>query len=209
MTKAELSTAKKEFKKKVEKTKYCRINACKRCGEWKSFLIFISFIYNICLVVVSVLSISLFKDKYILNVVITILSVIVFASSLFVSSLDYSRKANEYRHCYEALEELLCKLKLSQTEQDFCSISEKYDTIIHFSLNHDEIDYCRLRNEYPDFFKEANTDDKEFEKQKIEYKKKYKKLVAKYVILKTVLTAIVFYPVYIVIKLIVSKVISK
>lgn len=209
MTKNELSAAKQEFKKKVEKTKYCRINACKRCEEWKGFLIFISFIYNICLVVVSVLSISFFSDIYPLSVVITILSVIVFASSLFGSSLDYSRKANEYRHCYEALEELLCKLKLSQSEQEFCSISEKYDTIIHFSLNHDEIDYCRLRNEYPDFFKEPNHDKNDFEKQKNEYKKKYRKLVAKHVLLKTILTAIVFYPVYVFVKFAISKLVAK
>ena len=203
----EFEKEKHAFIERVKKTKYCRINAFKRCNEWKTFLIFISFVYNMCLVVVSIFSISLFKEQYWMNVFITILSVIVFTISLFVSSLDYSRKANEYCRCYEALDEIINQTKSCENEDELEAIESKYSTIIAFSINHEECDYLRFKFEYPDGPKSFMTMDDGSERTKEEAEsaaimarksiaKKYKWHLGKTRVAKFVLTGIIFYPLY-------------
>lgn len=198
---------KKSFINKVNKTKYCRINAYKRCSEWRMFLIFVSFIYNIGLVVASLLSISILKEEFGLNVAVAILSVVVFAISLFVSSLDYGRKANEYCRCYQALEELAREASISATMADFSRIEERYNTILNFSLNHEECDYWRLMVEYPNGYlsfiskDDGTTIDEDEAKKECEQfnksiKKKYGEYIAKKNLFMAVLTGIVLYPIY-------------
>ena len=150
------------FTTKVSKTKYCRINAYKRCNDWKMFLVFVSFLYNISLVVASILSISVYKEVSLLNVAIAVLSVIVFAISLFASSLDFSRKANEYCRCYQALEEVLREAGECKDETSLNRVKEKYNTIIDFSLNHEECDYYRFMVEYPNGIESFRNDDNGF-----------------------------------------------
>lgn len=204
---SDIESRKKTFINKINKTKYCRINAYKRCSEWRMFLIFISFIYNIGLVVVSLLSVSVFTEAFILNVIVAILSVVVFATSLFVSSLDYGRKANEYCRCYQALEELIRDANTSTSISDFNQIEEKYNTILAFSLNHEECDYWKFMNEYPNGYlsfmkkddgttiseEEAKEECKRFNK---DIQKKYNEYLAKKGLFMAVLTGVVLYPVY-------------
>ena len=195
------------FIERVKKTKYCRINAYKRCNEWKSFLLFLSFIYNMCLIVVSIFSISLFKEQYWINVFITILSVVVFTISLFVSSLDYSRKANEYCRCYEALDEIINQAYSTSNKDELRIVESRYNTIISFSINHDECDYLRFKYEYPDGPNSfllmddgsKRTDDEartESIKVETDIAKKYKWYLGKTRVAKVILTGIFFYPIY-------------
>lgn len=179
---------KDSFKKKVEKTRYCRINAYKRCKEWQGFLLFLSFVYNLALVVLSILSISLLKENYLLSVIIAITSVIVFAISLFVAGLDYSKKANEYSHCYQELDSIIRAIELSKDDKELSVVREKYDLIMKFSPNHEECDYCRYKINYPE------------EQDSVEAKKEFEKLYRRHVVqsvaIKIVLTLVVFYPLY-------------
>ena len=212
----DLENRKKAFINKVNKTKYCRINAFKRCSEWRMFLIFVSFIYNIGLVVISILSISVFREVFLLNVVVAILSVVVFAISLFVSSLDYGRKANEYCRCYQALEELIRDANICNSSSNFNQIEEKYNTILEFSLNHEECDYWKLMNEYPNGYlsfmqkddgtmiseEEAKEECKRFNR---DIQKKYNEYVAKKDLFMAVLTGFVFYPFYLVFIMIIRR----
>ncbi|MBO6261357.1 MAG: SLATT domain-containing protein [Bacilli bacterium] len=214
---AEFANRKNAFINKVSKTKYCRINAYKRCCEWRSFLVFLSFIYNIGLVVISILSISLLRDAFVLNVIVAILSVVVFAISLFVSSLDYGRKANEYCRCYQALEELIRETNSIDSLTNLCNIEEKYNTILSFSINHDECDYWKLISEYPNGYQSFICKDdgtvlseeeakKECDSFNKSIKKKYNEYLAKKIVFMLVLTGFIFYPLYIgIVKLIRRK----
>lgn len=136
---------------KLRITKWCRINAYKRCVSWKRYLQLISFLYNLSLIILSVLSLSLFKDNSIVSILIVILSVIVFSTSLYVSSLDYSRRANEYKICYTQLAELESVVqstkKTEKVKLEY--LFNQYNTIMQFSINHDEYDYVRYMKEYP------------------------------------------------------------
>lgn len=203
-----LDNEKRTFVERVKKTKYCRINAYKRCKEWKSFLLFLSFLYNMCLIVVSIFSISLYKEQYWINVFITILSVIVFTISLFVSSLDYSRKANEYCRCYEALDEIINQAKSISKEKELRVLESKYSTIIAFSINHEECDYLRFKYDYPDgpesFLimddgskRTMDEAKKASLEQSIKISKKYHWYLGKMRVVRLILTGIVFYPVYV------------
>lgn len=214
MENSSFESKKRIFIEKVKKTKYCRINAYKRCNEWKTFLIFLSFIYNMGLIVAAILSVSVLKDFYWLNVFITVLSVIVFAISLFVSSLDYSRKANEYCRCYETLDELIHSTQLIKDEKELNAMESKYNTIICFSLNHEECDYYRFKFEYPDgpnSFSQMDDgtvrDEQEAllkaNSEKIIIAKKFKTYKAKVAIYKSVLTGFIFYPLYLLFALII------
>ena len=122
--------SKKSFISKITKTKYCHINAAKRCEEWRDFLFLASFCYNILLILFSIFSISFLREYYWLNIIITVLSVVVFTISLFVFSL-FVLKNNE--PLFKSKSPMFCSVSTISFNGDFTISNVIFTHIIPFT----------------------------------------------------------------------------
>ena len=185
-------------------TRYTRINAYKRCKEWNEFFNLIGFIYNLLLIIVSIIMLIYTGEenvKLVISIMLVILSIITFSLDLFIATQDFSSRAEQYKISYNFIEGLLNELKFVD-ENDTTrikNISKKYEDHIRSSINHEEIDYYRLNFEYPNEYLEPY---KEITKIK---KSNYSKLLVRKFLIKTVLT-LFLYPFFCLISWILKKI---
>ena len=144
-----------QFKKKLNKTKYSRINAYKRCLAWNNFFKIISCVYNLAVISLSILTLipTIFQqNQTIISALLIIAAICTFALDLFLNTVSYSSKAEQYKSSYNELEALNTKLEEGCTSKGLKSIKEAYDTLIKNSINHAEQDYCKYVYEHKDVY---------------------------------------------------------
>lgn len=140
----------KKFKEQINKTKFCRINAYKRCGMWDSFYKVIACIYNLIVIGLSILILIdidvLESSQTLISAILIIAAVCTFALDLYLRVVNYGSKAEQYKSVYNELESILAEL--AEVEENFSSakfiqLRQRYATLMKNSINHDEQDYFR------------------------------------------------------------------
>lgn len=155
-----------EFREQINKTKYCRINAYKRCLMWDSFYKVIACIYNLAVIALSILMLipEIFTNNHIvISALLIVAAVCTFALDLFLRVINYGSKADQYKNAYNEIENILTDLDEVTNQKELFKIKQRYETLIKNSINHDEQDYCKYAYE--------NSQDDEFHKQ---FKSKYR-----------------------------------
>lgn len=140
----------KKFKEQINKTKFCRINAYKRCCMWDSFYKVIACIYNLIVIGLSILiliDIDVLKSSQtLISAILIIAAVCTFALDLYLRVVNYGSKAEQYKSVYNELESILAEL--AEVEENLSSdkyiqLRQRYATLMKNSINHDEQDYFR------------------------------------------------------------------
>lgn len=181
---AEQFTNKEDLIRKMDMTRYCRINAYKRCKEWDSFFNVILFVYNLIMISLSIIVLFIKGDTNLyFSIALIVFSVCTFAIDLFMGVNDYSSLAEKYKNSYNKIEHLIYELKCkAENKEQIESVYKNYLDHISSSINHEEIDYLRLCEEYPDNYMDTN---KEIAAQK---HKKYATVCFRNFMLKVILT---------------------
>lgn len=139
-----------KFKEQINKTKFCRINAYKRCGMWDSFYKVIACIYNLIVIGLSILiliDIDVLKSSQtLISAILIIAAVCTFALDLYLRVVNYGSKAEQYKSAYNELESILAEL--AEVEENlslnkFAQLRQRYATLMKNSINHEEQDYFR------------------------------------------------------------------
>lgn len=144
----DLKEQKNKFVQKVNKTKYARINAYKRCIDRKTFFKIICFTYNLIVIILSVLSIilnDLIEKNYMLLIsgLLVIFSIFAFSVDLLVASIDYGAMAEQYKFAYIKCEMILIDMEYCDKIDKFRSLENQYIELMNNSINHKEVDYAR------------------------------------------------------------------
>lgn len=155
------------FKTQIKKTLYCRINAYKRCLMWDSFYKVIACIYNLAVIALSILML-IFDEAFLrshiwFSALLVVAAVCTFALDLFLRVINYGSKADQYKSAYNEIENILTDLDAVTKKKELFELNQRYETLIKYSINHDEQDYCRYAYE--------NCQDDEFHNQ---FKSKYR-----------------------------------
>lgn len=147
----------RKFKEQINKTKYCRINAYKRCSMWDSFYKIIACIYNLIVIGLSILTLIdidvLNFSRTMTSAVLIIAAVCTFALDLFLREVNYGSKAEQYKNAYNELESILSELAALEgkfSSDKFTQLRQRYATLMKNSINHVDRDYYRYVYEYVD-----------------------------------------------------------
>lgn len=145
---------------KMEKTAYCKLNASKRNRSYANYFRFLSFFYNIGIIILSI--VLFFVKSDILNIILLLVSVAVFSISLFVASFGFGEKERDLLMSYNEITALINRLKKS-TDEEYSGIEELYTEVAHFSAIHYDADMIKLRYEYRSMFDYLKSDDEYLE----------------------------------------------
>ena len=95
--------------------------------------------YSLCLTAFSIYSVNNSTTK--LSIVLTIASVLVTVSIVFLSTKRYGERSKELKNNYLELDRLYRKLSIVDTTEKLDDFSEQYTNLLNSSENHSEYDY--------------------------------------------------------------------
>ena len=132
---------KSEFSRKVYITYKSRINAAERLKNTEKFVQGINIYYSIFLTVLAIYSFSNNSER--LSLMITIFSVIVTITIVYLASQKYGERAKSLKNNYIALSRLYACIEQNTSEKQLDSFMDDYRNLLDSSENHSEYDYYK------------------------------------------------------------------
>ncbi len=80
------------------------------------------------------------KDNQLINLFITVSSILITVLVLLLKSANFSRRSNLQHECGRKIRKLLSDLKTASTKKEITAISDKYNEILDNFENHKKID---------------------------------------------------------------------
>ena len=118
-----------------------RINASERLKKTNSFIQGINIYYSLFLTALSIFNVSSGTTK--LSLVITVYSVVVTVTIVFLAAQNYGERAKSLKNNYVAISKLCNRIQSDIQEDDIQKISDEYNKLIDSSENHTEYDYSK------------------------------------------------------------------
>lgn len=125
-----------------------RINAAERLKRTNAFIQGINIYYSLFLTVLSIYSISTGTQR--LSLVITVYSVVVTVTIVFLAAQNYGERAKSLKNNYVAIFKLYNKIYDGMSQNELRAICEEYDQLIDSSENHMEYDYFKACKGIPE-----------------------------------------------------------
>lgn len=145
------------FKRKVYITYRCRIITAERLKRTESFIQGLNIYYSLCLTAFSIYSI--YNSTARLSIILTIASVMVTVSIVFLSTKRYGERSKGLKNNYISLDKLYRDI-LNAEQNQLADLEDQYTSLLNDSENHNKFDYY------------AAIIDMEDEKEKISKKKR-------------------------------------
>lgn len=118
-----------------------RINASERLKKTNAFIQGLNIYYSLFLTVLSIYSISTGTQK--LSLVITVYSVVVTVTIVFLAAQNYGERAKSLKNNYVAICKLYNKIDDTISQDELHAICEEYNQLIDSSENHSEYDFFK------------------------------------------------------------------
>lgn len=118
-----------------------RINAAERLKKTNGFIQGLNIYYSLFLTTLSIYSVSAGSQK--LSLVITIYSVVVTVTIVFLAAQNYGERAKSLKNNYVSIYSLYNKINENLQEENLEKISNDYSQLIDSSENHLEYDYYK------------------------------------------------------------------
>jgi len=118
-----------------------RINASERLKKTNSFIQGINIYYSLFLTALSIFSVSSGTPK--LSLVITVYSVVVTVTIVFLAAQNYGERAKSLKNNYVAIFKLYNHIQPDMQEDELQKISDEYNKLIDSSENHTEYDFSK------------------------------------------------------------------
>ena len=125
-----------------------RINAAERLKKTNNFIQGINIYYSLFLTALSIYSVNSGTPK--LSLVMTVYSVVVTVTIVFLAAQNYGERAKSLKNNYVAISKLQNSLEENMTTEDIQKINDGYDALIDSSENHTEYDYFKAILSIPD-----------------------------------------------------------
>lgn len=125
-----------------------RINAAERMKKTNNFIQGINIYYSLFLTVLSIYSVNAGTQK--LSLIITIYSVVVTVTIVYLAAQNYGERAKSLKNNYVAIIKLKNSIKDNMTDDELQKISDAYDDLIDCSENHTEYDFFKAIMAIPD-----------------------------------------------------------
>lgn len=149
---------KDDVKRSIYITYKSRINTAERLLKTENLIQGLNVYYSIFLTVLSIYSINNSSSK--LSMAITISSVILLVSIVFLGSKKYGERARELKNNYIQLGALYRKISgmIDNDPEQLCSIYDEYKSLLNNSENHNEYDYFKaIKNMSDEKLSRGNT----------------------------------------------------
>ncbi len=130
---------KKVLTRRMYITYKSRINAAERLKKTNNFIQGINIYYSLFLTTMSIYSVNFGTPK--LSLIITVYSVIITVTIVFLAAQNYGERAKSLKNNYVAISNLQNQLKEDMQQEQIQEISNEYDELIKNSENHSEYDY--------------------------------------------------------------------
>lgn len=131
---------KSDFSRKVYITYKSRINAAERLKNTEKFIQGINIYYSIFMTVLAIYSVINNSNR--LSLMITIFSVIITITIVYLASQKYGERAKSLKNNYIALSRLYACIQC-KTEEELEKYNDEYRDLLDASENHSEYDYYK------------------------------------------------------------------
>ena len=138
---------------KIWLTRKCRIEASERLNRYDLISKIILIYYSTFILGISIYGLVFPNSN--LSITLTIASLLVLISSLFIASRNFKERSLMFKQCYIKLNQLLHQIKTLKTENDDYKNKLFYDYIevLHLTENHSQYDYLKVK-----FFSDGGED---------------------------------------------------
>lgn len=147
---------KESLSNKVYITRKSRICASERLKYTEVFIQGINIYYSIFVSALAIYSIYCGTTK--LSLMITILSVIVTITIVYLASQKYGERAKSLKNNYVALEGLNARIEQSSSDKELKKLHNEYCKLLYTYENHSEYDYYKAKLAIEKSIKRKKTD---------------------------------------------------